>query len=616
MRLRRARVAAVRGLRAHGVRWFWHRTPLWTRLVAGTLALVALGLTITGIIGISLLRDYLVNQSSQQLRAFGSAVAEAHRYKPISSPLNCGALPNDTATELIASSAGQVAIASSCPAWVNDAGVLPDLPARSDLMSAARARTSFVTANRGTPALRWEVVVVPMMYHISTNPTPGATGTGTGTNAAGTSVVPAATTAPGYVLVATSLNDVDGTVAQLTRLEIAVDSAVGAALILLGYFIVRTALRPLNHIETAAEAISAGDLSRRVPQGHPKTETGRLSRSLNGMLGQIEAAFSARERSEGAARDSEERMRQFVADASHELRTPLTSIRGFAELHRQGAVVPERVPDLIRRIESEAVRMGVLVEDLLLLARLDEQRPLAHDRVHLAALAAESIAGAQARAPGRRIDLHVEHPSVEPVVIGDETRLRQALDNLLDNALRHTPPDARISVRVRASTDPNALAGGTDGKEPGTAPDAGRDAAGPRVYLLEVADTGPGLSPQAAAHVFERFYRADPARQRNSSVADRGAGLGLAIVAAITAAHGGTATVHTAPDQGALFRLTLPAARASAPVADSDADADADTGMDMNPDSGVEPDAGTGLDAGGDAGQHSADRPGMRAGTP
>ena len=520
-----------------GVRWTWNRSPLWARLVAGALALVALALTVTGVIGISLLRDYLINQNGQQLRAFGSAVAEAHR-KPMSSGLNC--VPNDNATELISVS-GTPRVVAYCPAWVNGDSVLPELPSRTALAAAAESGDSFILTNEGKPTLRWEAVVVQTQYHVPPPPPKHTTPLADAAKSGASAGLPSAsTTVPGYVLVATSLNYVDATVAQLTRLEIAIDSAVGAALVVLGYIIVRTALRPLTQIEAAAEAISAGDLSRRVSGGHPKTETGRLSAALNGMLGQIETAFSARERSEAAARDSEQRMRQFVADASHELRTPLTSIRGFAELYRQGAADSRQMPDLIRRIEQEAVRMGVLVEDLLMLARLDQQRPLARDQVHLGALAAESIAGAKAREPSRTIELRTERPpgGGAPVVIGDETRLRQALDNLLDNALRHTPPNARVSVRVRPSPD---------------------GAAKPTEYLLEVADTGPGLSEQAAAHVFERFYRADPARSRTAN-GDRGAGLGLAIVAAITAAHGGTASVHTAPGEGAVFRLTLPAA--------------------------------------------------------
>ena len=530
-----------RGLRlAAGVRWTWNRSPLWARLVAGALALVALALTVTGVIGISLLRDYLINQNGQQLRAFGSAVAEAHRYKPMSSGLNCGGLPNDNATELISGSDTAYVVAY-CPAWVNGDTVLPELPSHAALAAAAQSGDSFILTNKGKPTLRWEAVVVQTEYHVAPPPPKHTNALADAAKSGATAGMPSTTqTVPGYVLVATSLNYVDATVAQLTRLEVAIDSAVGAALVVLGYIIVRTALRPLTQIEAAAEAISAGELSRRVSGGHPKTETGRLSAALNGMLGQIEAAFSARERSEAAARDSERRMRQFVADASHELRTPLTSIRGFAELYRQGAADSRSMPDLIRRIEQEALRMGVLVEDLLMLARLDQQRPLARDQVHLGALAAESIAGAKAREPGRTIELRIERPSAggAPVVIGDETRLRQALDNLLDNALRHTPAAARVSVRVRPSPE---------------------GAARPTEYLLEVADTGPGLTEQAAAHVFERFYRADPARTRSSN-GDRGAGLGLAIVAAIAEAHGGTASVHTAPGQGAVFRLALPAA--------------------------------------------------------
>jgi len=516
---------------ARGVRWVWRRTPLWARLVAGALALVAIGLTVTGVIGVSLLRDYLYDQNSHQLKAFGTTVADARRLKTQGAGLNCGGLPNDNATELIDDS-GVGNVLSTCPAWVDGANATPDVPTRAVLDAAARSHNWFILTNHASPKLRWEVVVVPMQYLTTLRITD--TFNFAGDASSGPHPATATVLMSGYVLVATNLSDVDATVAQMTRVEIAVDSAVGAALVLIGYAIVRTALRPLTQIEAAAEAISAGDLSRRVSGGHPKTETGRLSAALNGMLGQIETAFSARERSEAAARDSERRMRQFVADASHELRTPLTSIRGFAELYRQGAADSRQVPDLIRRIEQEAVRMGVLVEDLLMLARLDQQRPLALDRVHLAALVAESIAGARARDPGRSIELKVEPApgGGEPVVIGDETRLRQALDNLLDNALRHTPQDARVSVRVRP---------------------------GPAQFLLEVADTGPGLSADEAAHVFERFYRADPARTRTAN-GDRGSGLGLAIVAAITAAHGGAASVHTAPGQGAVFRLSLPAA--------------------------------------------------------
>jgi two-component system OmpR family sensor kinase len=231
-------------------------------------------------------------------------------------------------------------------------------------------------------------------------------------------------------------------------------------------------------------------------------------------------------------------MRRFVADASHELRTPLTTIRGFAELYRQGAARdPAELDRLMRRIEDQAARMGLLVEDLLLLARLDTQRPLDRQPVDLLALAADAVNDARAVAPDRRIELVLGgddgDPSTPPVVLGDDRRLRQVLANLVNNALTHTPAGRPIEVRVGAST--------LDGR-PGAA--------------VEVVDHGPGLAPEQAERVFERFYRADPAR----SPADGGSGLGLSIVAALVAVHGGTVQVDSVPGRGARFRVVLPLA--------------------------------------------------------
>jgi two-component system OmpR family sensor kinase len=231
-------------------------------------------------------------------------------------------------------------------------------------------------------------------------------------------------------------------------------------------------------------------------------------------------------------------MRRFVADASHELRTPLTSIRGFAELHRQGAVrEPADVGRVLARIEGEAQRMGLLVDDLLLLARLDQQRPLEQKPVDLLTLAADAVADAAAVAPDRPVRLVTGslEDTPPPVVTGDEPRLRQVLGNLMSNAMRHTPPGSPISVRV-----------GVEGSD----------------ALLEVIDSGPGLAPDDAQRVFERFYRADPSRTRSGasagSPAPGGSGLGLSIVAALVAAHGGTVAVHTAPGEGASFSVRLP----------------------------------------------------------
>jgi two-component system OmpR family sensor kinase len=313
----------------------------------------------------------------------------------------------------------------------------------------------------------------------------------------------------------------------VSRLVVIVSGVGFAVLVALGvacYWLVRRSLRPLGEIERTAEAIASGNLSRRVPLRHPRTEMGRLGRAINGMLSQIEAAFRDREA-------SQERMRRFMADASHELRTPLTSIRGFAELYRQQGSSQDPVK-LVRRIEDEAARMGLLVEDLLLLARLDQERPLERQPVDLLSLAAGAVLDAQTLAPDREIDLLRLDGSDQPVkVLGDEARLRQVIGNLMQNALRHTPPGTafRVGVGVMPEAEP--------------------------VAVLEVADDGPGMPAGDAERVFERFYRADPARSRKDS---GGTGLGLSIVAALVHAHGGTITAESEPGHGATFRVRLP----------------------------------------------------------
>jgi two-component system OmpR family sensor kinase len=353
---------------------------------------------------------------------------------------------------------------------------------------------------------------------------------------------------PGTLFVATSLHDVDATVHQLSSINLLVGAVVIAGLALAAYTMVRTALRPLTKIEHTAAAIAGGDLSRRVDNDDPTTEVGRLGLALNTMLEQIETAFNARQASEATARRSEEKMRRFVADASHELRTPLTSIRGFAELHRQGAVTdPAEVSRLLNRIEDEAKRMGLLVDDLLLLARLDQQRPFEHGPVDLRVLATDAVEAARATAPDReiRLELPVDHEdAADLVVAGDEPRLRQVLSNLLDNALAYSSTEAPISV----------LCGRTR-----------RDGRG--LAFIQVRDRGPGLLPEQAERVFERFYRTDRARGR----AHGGTGLGLSIVAAITAAHGGSVELDTAPGEGATFRVLLPmlGETSSAPTGDA-----------------------------------------------
>ncbi|WP_432705388.1 sensor histidine kinase [Actinorhabdospora filicis] len=326
--------------------------------------------------------------------------------------------------------------------------------------------------------------------------------------------------------VGVDLKDVTATVAELTTIDLLVGTAVLIALASIGVAMIRASLNPLRQMEATAVAIAAGDLSRRVPQHDVRTEVGQLGAALNTMLGQIETAFAAATASEAQALRSEEKMRRFIADASHELRTPLTTVRGFAELYRQrgDSAGPEEVAASMRRIEDEAKRMGLLVEDLLLLARLDRERPVQADPVDLLSLAADGVTGAKVTHPERPLDLKVGRGPL--IVLGDELRLRQILSNLLANALAHTPPETPIEVRVYAE--------------------------GVHAYL-EVADEGPGMTPDQAERVFERFYRVDPARGRQSG----GSGLGLAIVSALVAAHNGRVTVHTEVGVGTVFRVRL-----------------------------------------------------------
>ncbi|MEU2031631.1 sensor histidine kinase [Nocardia amamiensis] len=339
-------------------------------------------------------------------------------------------------------------------------------------------------------------------------------------------------TPEGTTTVALPLTQNTDTVRRLVMLQLIVGTIVLAALAVIAYFMVRRSLRPLRRVESTAAAIAGGDLHRRVPVRGNNTEVDRLSRSLNSMLTQIQRAFTATEASEEAARRSEERMRRFVADASHELRTPLTTIRGFAELYRQGAT--DDPGTFMDRIERESQRMGVLVEDLLMLARLDAQRPLELGQVDLLAIASDAVHNARAvvaaghtDGPVRTIELQVEPGEGTLEVVGDEARLRQVLDNLLNNAVTHTAPDASVTVRLTPAADH---------------------------VLLEVADTGPGLPPEEAERVFERFYRTDTSRTRASG----GTGLGLSIVQALVIAHGGEVGVRSTPGEGTTFTVRLP----------------------------------------------------------
>ncbi|MFD0902566.1 ATP-binding protein [Actinomadura sediminis] len=489
-----------------GLGRLWGRTSLRVKLIAGMMVLVTLGMTVMAVAGASVLRQYLVNRADEQLYSSVDRTIEqiqpslARGVRPIGLRI-----PSETYGE-IRTTGNRVVDRST--AW--DERGYPRLPA--DL--SGRLDEPFTVPGAGGSGSPWRVLAAPI---------PGG----------------------GTLVLGTSMAQIEQTVRRLVAIDLIVGLSVLAVLVGLGAWVVRAALRPLSAIEATAGAIAAGNLSRRVPEADRRTEMGRLGRSLNSMLAQIEAAFRARaeseaaarrseeaaRRSEESARRSEERMRRFVADAGHELRTPLTAIRGFAELYRQGAArSPEELGRLIGRIEETAARMGLLVEDLLLLARLDRQRPIERRPVDLLAVAADTVQETRVIAPDRPVRLRVGG-GIAYQVRGDEPRLRQVLGNLLANALAHTPEGTPVEVRLTSGTLRGAPAA-----------------------VLEVADEGPGLSPEAKERVFERFYRADAARSRE----DGGTGLGLAIVAALVAAHDGDVEVDSAPGEGATFRVVVP----------------------------------------------------------
>ena len=503
------------------------RTPLRITLVAALVVLLAGALLVSGLAATATMRGYLVDRVDAQLSAAGhqlgergvDGVAGTEGAGPERLPgpdgddlgdegPEHGPLPSAFVVQVVDGS-GTVVYGPTSN-LVDSGQPLPDLPA--EVPATGDGGDPF-TVDAVSGGDQWRVVAEPVTL------SNGSSGT---------------------LMVAQSLREVQNTLDRMVLLLLVIGLLTVLVLAGVGYLVVRASLRPLVEVERTAAAIASGDLSSRVPEGDPRTEVGQLSAALNGMLAQIETAFAEREASEEDARRSEQRMRRFVADASQELRTPLTSIRGFAELFRQGAATePAEVRRAFRRIEDEAAHMGLLVEDLLMLARLDQQRPLDRSPVDLLPLATDAVEDARAVQPERPVRLELGNIDPPPVVTGDEARLRQVLRNLVGNALQHTPVDTPVVVRVSTCA--------ANGAAPGR-------------VLLEVADEGPGMEAEDAARVFERFYRADPSRSRS----DGGTGLGLAIAGSLAAVHGGTITLDTAPGEGARFRVELPLAAAEA----------------------------------------------------
>jgi two-component system OmpR family sensor kinase len=458
------------------------RVSLRARLLAASLALLTFGLLVADVATFSALRSFLYGRVDAQLQGATTTVVSA-----LAVTRNLRAALGEVPTTIVPGVFVQVRGARG-EILVTVEGRRPgepvSTPALRDEPVVGRPFT-VPSAERGGP--RFRTLVSPV----------GA----------------------GLIIVALPLRETTLTLRRLIAIEVLVSTGVLLAAGAAGVWLVNLGLRPLVDIEKTAAQITAGDMSLRVERDDTQTEVGRLGRALNLMLDDIDAAFAAKVA-------SEQRTRRFVADASHELRTPVAAVRAYAELYRRGA--DERPEDLARvlsRIEDEAARMGILVDDLLLLTRLDEGRPLERRAVDLGALAADAVEAARAVEPDRPIELGVLG-SIE--VLGDPIRLRQVVDNLLANVRAHTPAGSPARVVVAS-----------DGER----------------AVLEVSDSGPGIEPDDAAHVFERFYRADASRGRDSG----GAGLGLSIVAAITTAHGGRVDIANRDGYaGTVIRVALP----------------------------------------------------------
>jgi two-component system, OmpR family, sensor kinase len=476
---------------------------LRARLLVITMALLVIGIAISDTVVTSALRDRLVSRVDSQLVPLAQVVSRigATRPNPMEGPaaqplLGRLDLINDVSVAFVNAEGtvdrtGRTATTGSAPA-----------PPAYD-GSLLRARLAVGFAATGADGSPWRMVVVPR---------PGG----------------------GVVAVAGSLAETDATIAELRLICLITALVLMVVLTAAGWLAIRAGLRPLHSIERTAEAIADGDLTHRIPgDGPPNTEIARLSGVLNAMLAQIERAFAARA-------ESEARMRRFVGDVSHELRTPLFGIKGSAELHLMGgSATPGDVERTMRRIDTEAGRLAALVEDLLLLARLDEAAagPLLDlAPADLRTLAAEARNDLRALDPGRPVrltapatgDEEPTAPSAAAPVLADEARLRQVVVNLVGNVHAHTPRSSPVRIGV----------GCVDG-----------DA------VLEIADTGPGLTAEQIDRVFERFYRAESSRARAGG---SGAGLGLSIVRSLVAAHGGRVEVLSTPGHGATFRLCLP----------------------------------------------------------
>ncbi|MFT0761607.1 HAMP domain-containing sensor histidine kinase [Actinomyces sp. F1_1611] len=474
----------------------WTQTPLAGRMVLLIIVIVTTALAVVGTIMIGILQRHLIRQVDEQLVASASQLANtvsnaSFTGTPTEIPTNfyirrevIGQQPKVILTEETRLRAGTPVV-----------GELLDI---GQVALTETGITLPITVSSDIPGANWRAVAVPMEVTATSQPA-------------------------GVVTVALPLIDVSDTILNTTLSFFLAGLGIVVLGGIAGYYLVIQSLRPLREIETVAGKIAAGDYSQRIIPLAPATEVGSLSLSLNQMLAQIESSFAARD-------DSEQKVRRFVSDASHELRTPLAAIRGYGELYRMGAVPPERVPEVFGRIESESTRMGALVEDLLILARIDEKRPLSMTQIDLVRLAREARSDLEALNRSRTIKLvglSQRKPPPSLLVSGDRDQLTQVMVNLVGNIDRYTPANSPVEIAVGQQDE---------------------------MGVIEFRDHGPGISPEERSRVFERFYRTDTSRARSLG----GSGLGLSIVGGIIEAHHGRVELADSKGGGLTVRVFLP----------------------------------------------------------
>lgn len=490
----------------------WSAVPLSSRLVLTMSLLLAIGLALGATITLTVLQATLLAQVDRGLYTLAWEMDETEISSLTAAPSST--LPSNFYVSVQSLDGVTSSLYDQRSSGSAGLPLLPDPPDPSEVVEEPLLRNV-----PGTSADGWRALTVPWLDRDTRE-------------------------ILGTLTVALPLQSTNWAVERTTTALLATSGLITVVGIIAALFMVRRALRSLRRIESTAGAIAKGDLSRRLPDMPVTTEVGSLARSLNVMLAQIEHAFAERE-------GSERRMRRFISDASHELRTPLATIRGYAELYRMGGVPDDQLPGVVGRMESEATRMGALVDDLVHLARLDEGRRLEFTPVNLVEIARDAVQDLGAVAPDRPAGVvgtdgtpgsRIDAPR-EVLVTADENRMRQLVSNLVGNVLAHTPDGVPLEIAV-----------GTTPLDRDAAGDAARDRHAEPAAVIEVRDHGPGIAPDQRTRVFERFHRLDASRNR----ALGGSGLGLAIVAAIVAAHRGTVSAEETPGGGTTMRILLP----------------------------------------------------------